>query len=143
MKICCSQCQSVNRVPVERFTDKPVCGKCGGQLLPSHSLQLTDVTFRKFLNNTEVPVVVDFWASWCGPCQMMAPAFEQAADTLKQRAILVKVNTETATQTAAAFRINSIPTMICFLGGQEIARQPGALNASQIIQWADSTIRGQ
>ena len=140
MKICCHQCLSVNRVPEDRLKEGPICGKCRTHLLPASPVEVTDATFQKFVGNTELPVVIDFWAPWCGPCRMMAPAFEQAAAALNGRAILAKLNTESSPRTAAAFAISSIPTMICFRNGMEIARQPGALNAEQIHRWVSAQV---
>jgi thioredoxin 2 len=138
VKIACSKCLSVNRIPDQRLHDAPVCGKCKAQLLPGHPVELIDQTFLPFITRTELPVLVDFWAAWCGPCRMMAPAFEQAAASLAAEAILAKVNTEVAQQTAAAYRISSIPTLICFHAGQEVQRQAGALSAQHIVSWVRS-----
>ncbi len=138
-KLVCPNCAALNRVPVLRMGDHPVCGKCKQVLLPEHPLELDDRNFMNYVTRTEVPILVDFWAPWCGPCKMMAPAFAEAARKLSPRIALAKVNTEVASQTASAFRIASIPTLILFRGGQEIARQSGAMNATQIVQWAISS----
>jgi thioredoxin 2 len=131
----CENCLAVNRVPRQRMGDSPVCGKCKQELLRAHPIELTDATFERFIGRTSLPVLVDFWAPWCGPCKMMAPAFAQAAQLLSPNVILCKVNTETSPQVAGAFRIQSIPTLALMLSGKEKARQSGAMNAQQLVAW--------
>jgi len=136
--IVCPHCSAVNRIPAARLGDHPKCGKCKQPLFTGHPVELTDQNFAKFISNSDLPVIVDFWAEWCGPCKMMAPAFAEASAQLEPNVILAKLNTEVAQQTAAQFGIRSIPSIIKFKDGKEVARQAGALNAQQIIQWAQS-----
>lgn len=136
--IVCPHCAAVNRIPSTRLDDKPKCGKCKKSLFTGHPIELTDQNFAKFITNSDLPVVVDFWAEWCGPCKMMAPAFAEASAKLEPNVILAKLNTEVAQQTAAQFGIRSIPSIIMFKNGKEVSRQAGALNTQQIIQWAQS-----
>ena len=138
--VVCPSCGATNRVPQERLQQPAVCGKCKHDLLPGKPTDLTDQSFAKFIGNNDLPVVVDFWAEWCGPCKQMAPAYSEAAAQLQSRAILAKLDTEAAQSVAGQYAIRSIPTMIIFHKGREIARQSGAMSPSQIVNWVNSSI---
>ena len=134
--VACAHCGTTNRVPAERLADDPVCGHCGQALLSGEPVELNDAQFDAFVARTGLPVVVDFWAPWCGPCRQMAPQFAQAAAQLKGRAVLVKVNSDDNPRAAQRFGIRSIPTLVKLQGGQETARLAGARPAAQIAQFA-------
>ena len=131
--VACAACGATNRVPAARLHESPTCGRCGAALLPGKPVELTDANFDAVAGRTELPLVVDFWAPWCGPCRMMAPAFEQAAAQLKGRALLAKVNSDENPGLAARFGIRSIPTLVRLEGGREVKRVSGALPAGQIV----------
>ncbi|MCC4265227.1 thioredoxin TrxC [Oceanimonas baumannii] len=131
----CPACQARNRVPGERLQQGPKCGKCKAALVLPTALELDGPRLDRLLANESLPLVIDFWAPWCGPCKMMAPIFEAAASEHAGRLRLAKLNTELHSQAAARFGIRSIPTLIAFRDGQEIARQSGALSAGQLGQW--------
>ena len=136
LHITCAHCAATNRVPAARLGDDPTCGRCGQGLLTGEPVELTDANFEAVVGKTDLPVVVDFWAPWCGPCRMMAPAFEQAAGQLKGRALLVKVNSDDNPHTASRFGIRSIPTLVKLDHGRELSRRSGALPAGQIVAFA-------
>ena len=136
LHIACAHCSATNRVPATRLEDDPTCGRCGQGLLTGEPVELTDANFEAVVGKTDLPVVVDFWAPWCGPCRMMAPVFEQAATQLKGRALLVKVNSDDNPQTASRFGIRSIPTLVKLDHGRELSRRSGALPAGQIVAFA-------
>jgi thioredoxin 2 len=142
LHIVCPHCEAVNRIPAARLGEKPKCGKCHRQLFDAHPIELSGANFQKHVSRNDIPVVVDFWAPWCGPCKMMAPAFEQAAAQLEPRVRLAKVNTEEEQMLGAQYGIRSIPTLAMFRGGREIARQPGAMGAADIIRWVNGNIAG-
>lgn len=135
LMIVCPRCSAVNRVPADRLADGPTCGKCGQHLFDGHPVELDAASFDRHVARSDIPVVVDFWAPWCGPCRMMAPAYAQAARQLEPRYRLAKLNTEEAQEIAARFGIRSIPTLVVFRNGREIARQAGAMDAGSLVRW--------
>ena len=136
--IVCPHCDAVNRVPSEKIGAQPTCGKCKQSLFTAHPVELNANNFMQHIARNDIPVLVDFWAPWCGPCRMMAPAYEQAAQRLEPDVRVVKLNTEEAQQIAAQYNIRSIPTLAVFKGGREVARQAGAIDAASIVSWAKS-----
>ncbi len=139
--IVCPHCDAVNRVGHERLSDQPVCGKCTRELFMAKPIDVTSARFAKHIERNDIPVLVDFWAAWCGPCKMMGPAYHQAAAQLEPHMRLLKVDTENAQDVAARFNIRSIPTLALFRHGREVARQAGAMDTRSIIGWVQSHTR--
>ncbi len=140
MHIVCPHCSGVNRVPAEKLAANPRCGGCHEPIFCAEPLALTDKTFDRHVTRNDIPLLVDFWAQWCGPCKMMAPAFKQAAGSLEPRVRLAKVDTEAAPGVAGRYNIRSIPTLILFRGGREVARQAGAMSAADIVRWTQANL---
>lgn len=134
-KITCLDCGQVNRVPVEKLVSGPKCGTCGAKLMPGKPVEVDAATLAKAARVDEVPLVVDFWAPWCGPCRMMAPEFGKAASELGAEARLVKLNTQSHPDAGSRHNIRGIPTMVTFAGGRETKRQSGAMPSGQIVGW--------
>ncbi len=136
--VVCPACLAVNRLAGSRLSQGPKCGKCSAPLFSGSPVKVDAAAFEKHVSRSHIPVVVDFWAPWCGPCRMMAPAFEQAARELEPQVRLLKVNTEQEQALAERFGIRSIPTLALFRGGREIARQAGAMDAATLVRWVQT-----
>ena len=141
LNIPCPHCGALNRVPAERLAEHPVCGRCKRALFEGKPIELTAQNFEAVAGRGDLPVLIDFWATWCGPCRGFASVFAAAAGQLEPRVRLAKVDTDAQPQLSQRFAIRSIPTLMLFRDGREIARQAGALNAGQLRQFVESALR--
>ena len=140
LHVVCPHCDAINRVPAGKLGAGGKCGKCGQPLITGRPINLTRNNFTRHVGRSDLPLVVDFWAPWCGPCKMMAPIFEQAAARLQPRVRLGKVNTEQQQALAAQFGIRSIPTLVLFKEGREAARQAGAMDLQSLVGWVEKNL---
>ena len=140
MQLVCPHCAALNRLPEAKPPAQAKCGKCHQPLFSAQALAVTQAMFERMLHKSDIPLVVDFWAAWCGPCKMMAPIFEQTAQQIEPRARLLKVDTEAEQTLAARYQIRSIPTLMVFSAGKEIARVSGALDQSSLLAWINQNI---
>ena len=136
----CQFCETWNRIDAARAADRPKCGKCGKPMLLDRPFPLNDETFARTIQEAEVPVLVDFYADWCGPCKVMAPAIDEIAATYQGRALVAKLDTDRAQRTASSFNIRGIPTTIVFKGGKEVARQTGAMPKPMLVKVLESAL---
>jgi thioredoxin 2 len=138
--IICPTCHTINKFAKDKLAEKPRCGKCGKNLFLGKPVILNDSLFLKFVQKTSIPVVVDFWAEWCGPCKMMAPVFKQAAGIMEPEVIFAKVNTEENPVTATEYGIRSIPTVAILENGKVIAQRAGAMSLQDLMAWIQQSI---
>ncbi len=140
LHLVCTACGGINRVPRDRLSDRGKCGRCGAVLVGDQPVSVDEAGLERLIRKDQRAILVDFWADWCGPCRMMAPAFAQASAQLAPTVLSVKVNTEQAQGVSARLGIRSIPTLVLFGQGREIARQAGAADAATIVQWVRSQL---